>query len=164
MLLWNILYVKVNFCTLSFYRNRCILLLQRKTIQLRFAAYKCMVFFLKNWHWLHESKMLNRINITIIVFNFSYVKGICVHYSKLCFLANMSLLKLFQSGQCIFHFTKHLQHPSIFEPCVQIKSLIGLIHAISVHEWFETNPFPNLSLFYRAMLFEYPSVLSRFCL
>ena len=29
---------------------------------------------------------------------------------------------------------------------------------------FETNPFPNLSLFYRTMLFEYPSVLSRFCL
>ena len=27
----------------------------------------------------------------------------------------------------------------------------------------ETNPFPNLSLFYRTMLFEYPSVLSRFC-
>ena len=29
---------------------------------------------------------------------------------------------------------------------------------------FETNPFPNLSLFYRTMLFEYLSVLSRFCL
>ena len=28
----------------------------------------------------------------------------------------------------------------------------------------DTNPFPNLSLFYRTMLFEYPSVLSRFCL
>ena len=28
----------------------------------------------------------------------------------------------------------------------------------------ETNPFPNLSLFYRTMLFGYPSVLSRFCL
>ena len=28
----------------------------------------------------------------------------------------------------------------------------------------ETNPFPNLLLFYRTMLFEYPSVLSRFCL
>ena len=28
---------------------------------------------------------------------------------------------------------------------------------------FETNPFPNLSLLYRTMLFEYPSVLSRFC-
>ena len=28
----------------------------------------------------------------------------------------------------------------------------------------ETNPFPNLSLFYRTMLFEFPSVLSRFCL
>ena len=28
----------------------------------------------------------------------------------------------------------------------------------------ETNPFPNLSLFYRTMLFEYPSVLSLFCL
>ena len=27
----------------------------------------------------------------------------------------------------------------------------------------ETNPFPNLTLFYRTMLFEYPSVLSRFC-
>ena len=27
----------------------------------------------------------------------------------------------------------------------------------------ETNPFPNLSLFFRTMLFEYPSVLSRFC-
>ena len=27
-----------------------------------------------------------------------------------------------------------------------------------------TYPFPNLSLFYRTMLFEYPSVLSRFCL
>ena len=27
----------------------------------------------------------------------------------------------------------------------------------------ETNPFPNLSLFYRTLLFEYPSVLSRFC-
>ena len=27
----------------------------------------------------------------------------------------------------------------------------------------ETNPFPNLSLFYWTMLFEYPSVLSRFC-
>ena len=26
----------------------------------------------------------------------------------------------------------------------------------------ETNPFPNLSLFYRTMLFEYPSVHSRF--
>ena len=28
----------------------------------------------------------------------------------------------------------------------------------------ETNPFPNLSLFYQTVLFEYPSVLSRFCL
>ena len=27
----------------------------------------------------------------------------------------------------------------------------------------ETNPFPNLPLFYRTMLFVYPSVLSRFC-
>ena len=27
----------------------------------------------------------------------------------------------------------------------------------------EANPFPNLSLFYRTMLFEYPSALSRFC-
>ena len=26
----------------------------------------------------------------------------------------------------------------------------------------ETNPFPNMSLFFRTMLFEYPSVLSRF--
>ena len=29
--------------------------------------------------------------------------------------------------------------------------------------YVETNPFPNLSIFYRTMLFEYPSVLSRFC-
>ena len=36
----------------------------------------------------------------------------------------------------------------------------GLAYVLLV----ETNPFPNLSLFYRAMLFEYPSVLSRFCL
>ena len=28
----------------------------------------------------------------------------------------------------------------------------------------ETSPLPNLSLFYRTMLFEFPSVLSRFCL
>ena len=28
----------------------------------------------------------------------------------------------------------------------------------------ETNTFPNFSLFYRTMLFEYPSILSRFCL
>ena len=28
----------------------------------------------------------------------------------------------------------------------------------------ETNPFPNSSLLYRTMLFEYPSVLLRFCL
>ena len=36
----------------------------------------------------------------------------------------------------------------------------GLAYVLLV----ETNPFPNLSLFYRTMLFEYPSVLSRFCL
>ena len=34
----------------------------------------------------------------------------------------------------------------------------GLAYVLLV----ETNPFPNLSLFYRTMLFEYPSVLSRF--
>ena len=37
---------------------------------------------------------------------------------------------------------------------------LGLAYVLRV----ETNPFPNLSLFYRTMLFEYPSVLSRFCL
>ena len=37
---------------------------------------------------------------------------------------------------------------------------LGLAYVLLV----ETNPFPNLSLFYRIMLFEYPSVLSRFCL
>ena len=37
---------------------------------------------------------------------------------------------------------------------------LGLAYFLLV----ETNPFPNLSLFYRTMLFEYPSVLSRFCL
>ena len=37
---------------------------------------------------------------------------------------------------------------------------LGLAYVLLV----ETNPFPNLSLFYRTMLFEYPSVLSRFCL
>ena len=37
---------------------------------------------------------------------------------------------------------------------------LGLAYILLV----ETNPFPNLSLFYRTMLFEYPSVLSRFCL
>ena len=37
---------------------------------------------------------------------------------------------------------------------------LGLVYVLLV----ETNPFPNLSLFYRTMLFEYPSVLSRFCL
>ena len=36
---------------------------------------------------------------------------------------------------------------------------LGLAYALLV----ETNPFPNLSLFYRTMLFEYPSVLSQFC-
>ena len=36
----------------------------------------------------------------------------------------------------------------------------GLAYVLLV----ETNPFPNLSLFYRTMLFEYPSVLSRFCI
>ena len=34
----------------------------------------------------------------------------------------------------------------------------GLAYVLLV----ETNPFPNLSLFYRTMLFEYPSVLYRF--
>ena len=37
---------------------------------------------------------------------------------------------------------------------------LGLAYVLLV----ETNPFPNLSLFYRTMRFEYPSVLSRFCL
>ena len=37
---------------------------------------------------------------------------------------------------------------------------LGLAYVLLV----ETNPFPNLSLFYRTMLFEYPSVISRFCL
>ena len=37
---------------------------------------------------------------------------------------------------------------------------LGLVYVLLV----ETNPFTNLSLFYRTMLFEYPSVLSRFCL
>ena len=37
---------------------------------------------------------------------------------------------------------------------------LGLAYVLLV----ETNPFPNLSLFYRTMLFEYPSVLSRFCM
>ena len=36
----------------------------------------------------------------------------------------------------------------------------GLAYVLLV----ETNPFPNLSLFYRTMLFEYPSVFSRFYL
>ena len=36
---------------------------------------------------------------------------------------------------------------------------LGLAYVLLV----ETNPFPNLSLFYRTMPFEYPSVLSRFC-
>ena len=37
---------------------------------------------------------------------------------------------------------------------------LGLAYVLLV----ETNPFSNLSLFYRTLLFEYPSVLSRFCL
>ena len=37
---------------------------------------------------------------------------------------------------------------------------LGLAYVLFV----ETNPFPNLSLFFRTMLFEYPSVLSRFYL
>ena len=37
---------------------------------------------------------------------------------------------------------------------------LGLANVLLV----ETNPFPNLSLFYRTVLFEHPSVLSRFCL
>ena len=37
---------------------------------------------------------------------------------------------------------------------------LGLAYVLLV----ETNPFPNLSLFYRTILFEYPSVLSWFCL
>ena len=37
---------------------------------------------------------------------------------------------------------------------------LGLAYVLLV----ETNPFPNLSLFYRTMLFDYPSVLSRFCI
>ena len=41
-----------------------------------------------------------------------------------------------------------------------VPSLWGLAYVLLV----ETNPFPNLSLFFRTMLFEYPSVLSRFCL
>ena len=36
---------------------------------------------------------------------------------------------------------------------------LGLAYVLLV----ETNPFLNSSLFYRTMLFEYPSVLSRFC-
>ena len=36
---------------------------------------------------------------------------------------------------------------------------LGLAYVLLV----ETNPFPNLSLFYRTMLFENPSVRSRFC-
>ena len=38
-------------------------------------------------------------------------------------------------------------------------SYLGLVYVIL----FETNFFPNLSLFFWTMLFEYPSVLSRFC-
>ena len=37
---------------------------------------------------------------------------------------------------------------------------LGLAYVLLV----ETNTFPNLSLFFRTMLFEYPSILSRFCL
>ena len=37
---------------------------------------------------------------------------------------------------------------------------LGLAYVLLV----ETNLFPNLSLVYRTMLFEYPSLLSRFCL
>ena len=37
---------------------------------------------------------------------------------------------------------------------------LGLAYVLLV----ETNPFPNLSLFYRTMLSEYPSALSRFYL
>ena len=36
---------------------------------------------------------------------------------------------------------------------------LGLAYVLLV----ETNPFPNLSLFFRTMIFEYPSVLSRYC-
>ena len=36
---------------------------------------------------------------------------------------------------------------------------LGLAYVLLI----ETNPFPNFSLFFRTMLFEYPSVLSRFC-
>ena len=36
---------------------------------------------------------------------------------------------------------------------------LGLAYVLLV----ETNPFPNLLLFFRTMLFEYHSVLSRFC-
>ena len=36
---------------------------------------------------------------------------------------------------------------------------LGLAYVLLV----ETNPFANLSLFYRTMLFEYPSIFSRFC-
>ena len=36
---------------------------------------------------------------------------------------------------------------------------LGLAYVLLV----ETSPFPNLSLFYQTMLFEYPKVLSRFC-
>ena len=37
---------------------------------------------------------------------------------------------------------------------------LGLAYVLLV----ETNPFPNLPLFYQTMLFEYPSVFSRFCI
>ena len=54
--------------------------------------------------------------------------------------------------------TKCLWHGS---PTMDLTSPVplGLAYVLLV----ETNPFPNLSLFYRTMLFEYPSVLSRFC-
>ena len=41
-----------------------------------------------------------------------------------------------------------------------VPSLLGFAYVLLI----ETNPFLNLSLFYRTMLFDYPSVLSRFCL
>ena len=43
---------------------------------------------------------------------------------------------------------------------ITLPESLGLAYVLHV----ETNPFPNLSLFNRTMLFEYPSVLSRFCL
>ena len=49
---------------------------------------------------------------------------------------------------------------SVRNSCIIEVFGLGLAYVLLV----ETNPFPNLSLFYRTMLFEYPSVLSRFCL